>query len=260
MINKKLSTWLTIIGCCWGIQLSVVRPATANTGGTLPPGISNLLNQVDQAANRRNLSQLMGYYSNNFSSSDGFTKTTWEKSLNQFWQSYSQTKYQTIVESWQPEGNGFVVNTVTQISGTQKINDREMRLESKIQSRQRIVNNQIIQQEIVGEKTQVKSGNNPPTVDLIVPFNLKTDQSYNLDAIVREPIGEDALMGAILTQRVAPDTFNKVGDYEFELLNTGGFFKTGIAPGKSGDYWLSTIFVRPTGMTTVTQRIRVSRK
>jgi cobalamin biosynthesis protein CbiD len=67
-------------------------------------------------------------------------------------------------------------------------------------------------------------------------------------------------MGTTIEQPVSAQGYNQPANYKLELLTAGGLFKVARAPGKSGDYWFSTIFIRPTGMTTLTQRVRVGRK
>jgi hypothetical protein len=66
-------------------------------------------------------------------------------------------------------------------------------------------------------------------------------------------------MGTTIEQPVSAASYGKTPTYKLELLSAGGLFKVARAPGKSGDYWLSTIFIRPSGMSTLTQRVRVVR-
>jgi hypothetical protein len=234
--------------------------AQGNISATAPTQVKTLLTKIDTAANSRQLPELLRYYSPNFSTSDGLNKATWQQSLGQFWQSYSNLKYTTTLESWRAEGGGYTADTVTKITGTQQTSGRTYKLLSTVQSRQKIIGGQIVQQQILQERSQVSSGTQPPTIDLTLPEKLQTNAEYSLDAIVREPLGEDVLMGATVEQPVSAQAYNQSTNYKLELLTAGGLFKIARAPGKSGDYWISTIFIRPSGMTTLTQRVHVGRK
>ncbi len=234
-----------------------ILPASADNAATAPAALKTILTNIDTAANSRQLPTLLRYYSANFNPGDGLTKATWQQSLGQFWQSYGNIKYTTTVATWKPDGNGYTAETITKITGTQVTNGRTQSLQATIKSRQKIAGGQIIEQQILQERTQVSSGSQPPTVDLTLPDKLQANAEYNLDAIVREPLGEDVLLGAVVEQPISAASYGKASDYKLELLTAGGLFKIARAPGKSGDYWFSTVFVRPTGMTTLTQRVRV---
>jgi hypothetical protein len=219
-------------------QALVMLPARADRSTPAPAALKTLLTNIDTAAN-------------------GLSKTAWQQALGQFWQNYSNLKYTTTLQSWQGTGNSYTADTITKIAGTQQLNGRTLNLQSTIQSRQKIVGGQIVQQQILQERTQVSSGTKPPTIELNLPDKLQTNAEYNLDAIVAEPLGEDVLMGTVLEQPVSDRVYGKPANYKLELLAAGGLFKVARAPGKSGDYWFSTIFIRPAGMTTLTQRVHV---
>jgi hypothetical protein len=242
-----------VISC----QQAVMSPRADSAMLAAPTALKTMLTKIDSAANQRKLPELLRYYSPNFTTSDGLNRTVWQQSLGQFWQSYSSLNYVTTLESWQGNGNSYTANTITKITGVQNINGRVLNLLSTIKSSQKIVGGQITKQQILQERTQVSSGTKPPTIELSLPDKLQTNAEYNLDAIVTEPLGEDVLMGTTIEQPVTGQGYGQPANYKLELLSAGGLFKIARAPGKSGDYWFSTIFIRPTGMTTLTQRVRV---
>jgi hypothetical protein len=255
-------TWsrLAIPALVLSCQQAAILPAQANSLMlNAPAEIKTMLTKIDAAANGRKLPELLRYYSPNFTTSDGLSKTAWQQSLGQFWQNYSNLTYTTTLESWQAENSGYNANTITKITGVQNINGRTLNLQATIQSRQRIVGGQIVQQQVLQERTQVSSGTKPPTIELNLPDKLQTNSEYSLDAIVTEPLGDDVLMGTTIEQPVSAQAYSQPANYKLELLAAGGLFKTARAPGKSGDYWFSTIFIRPAGMTTLTQRVHVRR-
>jgi hypothetical protein len=260
---RSSKSWhrLAILALAIGCQQAAILPVRADSSTqNAPSDLKTLLSKIDAAANGRKLPELAGYYSPNFTTSDGMTKATWQQSLGQFWQTYNNLNYTTTLQSWQGSGNTYTATTITKITGVQKLDGRTLNLLATIHSQQKIVGGQIVQQQVLRERTQVSSGTKPPTIELTLPDKLQTNAEYNLDAIVTEPLGEDVLLGTTLEQPVSAQSYGKPVNYKLELLSAGGLFKIARAPGKSGDYWFSTIFIRPAGMTTVTQRVHVVRQ
>jgi hypothetical protein len=224
-----------------------------------PAAVTELVSRVDRAANAKQLSGLVSQFAPGYVV-DGMSLSEWQKSLSVFWKRYPNLQYRTTIQAWRPDGTGGFVDTLTKISGSRIQNGKTIRLNGQIQSRQKIVNGKIAQQEILSEKIVATSGSKPPTVELRVPDKIRTNAEYNIEAIVQEPLGNDVMMGTVTERAVSGSAYNKADSFNLELLNSGGLFKDARAPGKSGDYWLSVIFVRPDGMTSVTRRIRVLRR
>lgn len=231
--------------------------AQAQTAAPAPKVLQNLLTQIDAAANQRNPNGVLQYYSPNFTHSDGLNRQSMQKALTQLWQRYPQLKYNTQLQSWKPEGQAIIAETLTNISGSQAQNLGKMMLNSTIRSRQRIENGRIVRQDIISERSQVRSGSKPPTVELKLPQQVKAGQQYSLDAIVKEPLGDDYLLGAAVEEPVATQTYLSPTKVDLELLPAGGLFKLGKAPAKPENRWISAVIVRGDGMTMVTQRLQV---
>ena len=230
--------------------------AVAATPQTAPPQLKNLLTQIDAAANQHNVKAVMQFYGDNFSHADGLSRQSMEKALTQLWQRYPQLKYQTQLQSWKPEGNAIVAETVTNITGAQS-RDRNQVLRATIKSRQRYENKLIVRQEILSERSQLSAGAKPPTVDIKLPQQVSTGQQYNFDAIVQEPLGDDYLLGAAIEEPIQAGNNFKAAPVELELLSAGGLFKLGRAPAMANDRWVSALVIRGDGMTLVTQRLQV---
>jgi hypothetical protein len=231
---------------------------TAEPAATAPAPLKDLLTQVDSAATSKNLAGVMQLYGSNFSSQDGLTRQTLEQALTQFWQRFPNLEYKTELASWQPQANGFVIETVTQIRGMRTEGDRTFKLESTIRTRQQIENQKIVRQEILSERTEIKSGDNPPNLKISLPEQVRPGQEFVFDAIVEEPLGDDLLLGAALEEPVKPLGFVNPTTVALEPLNAGGIFKVGRAPTSGGNHWISAVIVRYDGMTLVTQRLRVT--
>lgn len=224
---------------------------------TAPSSLKNLLTQVDAAANQHDVKAVMQFYGANFTHADGLTRQNMENALTQLWQRYPQLKYQTQLQSWRNDGQGIVAETITNITGTQRQDTRNLTLNATIKSQQRYENGKIVQQEILSERSQLNAGAKPPTVNLNLPQQVRVGQQYSFDAIVQEPLGDDYLVGAAIEEPIQADKYFNPTPVELELLPAGGLFKVGRAPNVAANRWVSAVLVRGEGLTIVTQRLPV---
>lgn len=229
----------------------------AQTPANAPAQLTKLLTTIDAAANRRDVKAVMAFYGQNFTHSDGLNSQSLERALKQLWERYPNLNYRTELKSWKAEGSAIVAETITTITGSHKQDGRQLNLKATIRSQQRFEGEKIVRQEILAEQTQLSSGNNPPTIQVNLPEQVKVGQEYHFDAIVREPIGDDILIGTVVEEPVSEKTLFNPSEVELELLNSGGIFKVGKAPASPNNRWVSAVLMRQGGITTVTQRLRV---
>ena len=229
----------------------------AQTGANAPAPLTKLLTEIDAAANRRDVKAVMAFYSQNFTHSDGLNSQSMEKALIQLWDRYPSLNYRTEIKSWTTEGSAIVAETVTTIAGTHKKDGRESSLKATIRSLQHFEGEKIVKQEILAEQTQLSSGANPPTIEVNLPEQVKVGEEYHFDAIVREPIGDDILIGTVLEEPITEKTFFNPSQVELELLNAGGIFKVGKAPATPENRWVSAVLMRQGGIALVSVRLRV---
>jgi len=234
--------------------------AQRSTSPNAPPELKNLLTQIDAAASKGDVKGVMQFYSPNFVHGDGLNYQALEKALTSLWQRYPNLRYSTQVRSWKSEGNAIVAETVTNITGLPSANSNNMALNASITSRQRLTGAKIVRQDILAERTLLTSGSKPPQIDLKLPQQVKVGQKYNFDAIVKEPLGEDFLLGTALEEPIQPDKYLNATTVNLELLTSGGLFKVGQAPTTPGSQWVSAVILRGDGMTMVTQRLQVVKK
>lgn len=258
----SLTVWRSIRLSAW-LAASVVLLGTlgwgrvqAATPDTAPPELTNLLTQIDAAANRRDVQAVMEFYSSNLAHSDGFTPASLEQALSSLWQRYPNVTYQTQLTNWEAIDNGYVIETRTTIAGTEIASERQFEMSATIDSRQRIEGQAIVEQTILSEQSQLTSGDNPPTVDVTLPPAASPNSEFTFDAVVREPLGDRLLLGTALEETVGVEAYTTTPPIDFELLNSGGVFKVGTAA-EPGDRWISAVIVRNDGITAVTQRLRV---
>ncbi|NJR65421.1 MAG: nuclear transport factor 2 family protein [Leptolyngbyaceae cyanobacterium CRU_2_3] len=256
------------------------NPGAANSGAVnAPPELLQILTQIDAAANQGDLSAVMGFYSRAFINSDGLTYATLQEALKRLWEGYPRLTYVTQVNSWQRDGNAMIAETTTTIAtkppappssqSLVRLPDRLQRqparpdtnrvfnLTATITSRQRFENQKIVQQEILTEQSQLTSGEQPPTLTVNLPTQVRMGQTYSFDAVVMEPLGNRLLLGAALEEPIQASGYLNATPIELELLSAGGLFKVGRAPIMSDNRWISAIVVRDDGITTVTRRLRV---
>ncbi|MEG4281510.1 nuclear transport factor 2 family protein [Microcoleus sp. A006_D1] len=241
------------------VRAMVATPQTAiaQTKANAPAPLTKLLTEIDAAGNRRDIKAVMAFYSQNFTHSDGLNSQSMEKALIQLWGRYPSLNYRTELKSWKTEGSAIVAETVTTITGTQKKDGIDLNLKATIRSQQRFEGEKIVKQEILAEQTQLTSGKNPPTIQVNLPEQVKVGQEYHFDAIVREPIGNDILIGTIIEEPVTEKSFFKSAEVELELLNSGGIFKVGKAPATPENRWISAVLMRQGGIAMVSVRLRV---
>ncbi len=249
--------WLLAASLLASLSVAIHPGQAQSPAATAPAQLKTLLSEIDAAANRRNAQSVVEFYSPTFTHSDGLNRQTLQESLSALWKRYPNLNYRTELKSWKREGNVIVAQTVTYITGTKKEGDREFKLNSQLESRQRIENQKIVSQEILTERSQLTSGTKPPTLKISLPEQVRSGQEFSFDAIVQEPLGEDLLMGAALEETIKPDGFLKVTTVNLEPLNSGGIFKVGRAPNNTEQHWLSAVVVRHDGITMVTQRLRI---
>lgn len=255
-LSKNTLKWSVIL-LTIALTAGWTKKAYAESPATAPPQLKETLAQIDAAANRRDVNSVMQFYAANFKHSDGLTRQLMMQALTDLWKRYPQLTYRTVLKDWKAEGNSIVAETVTNIAGIQMMDGKTMKLESTMRSRQRLENQKIVQQDILGERTQISSGVKPPNIQINLPEQVGVGQPYNFDVIVTEPLGDDLLLGTALEEPIKPERLLKPTDLKLELLPAGGVFKLGKAPNTKDNRWLSAVLVRGNGMIMVTQRLIV---
>jgi hypothetical protein len=157
--------------------------AQAGQTGNAPATLTNLLTQIDNAANQGNVNGVMKFYSPTFTHGDGLNRKAMEQALTGLWKRYPKLRYTTKLESWKSEGNTIIADTVTTISGLPASGNNNLTLNSTIKSRQKVTGSKIVQQDILSERTQLTSGSKPPQVEIKLPQQVKVGEKYSFDAI-----------------------------------------------------------------------------
>jgi hypothetical protein len=236
-------------------QMQVAQAAAPQAAA--PAELQKTLADLDAAASQRDLPAVMKFYGTNFKTADGLSRQAFEESLKKLWQDYQTLIYKTEINSWKATSDGFIAQITTTVTGTEKTADRTLSLKSTLKAEQTLVGQTIVSQNILSENSQVTSGEAPPTVQLSLPTEVKVGQDYNLDVVVKEPLQDSLLVGTATDTAVTPEAYLKSPRLELELLSAGGIFKLGKAPAQPGDRWISIALIRDSGMTLITQRLKV---
>ena len=242
-----------------GMLTASCNQVKAQSPETLPSNLRTTIAGIENAANNQDLSQLLSFYNANFTNSDGLTVEVMGQALEQTWSTYPRLRYRTTIESWEQQGDQLVVETITKMSGSQIDQGRNISLVSTVRSRQYFQDQQIVNQEILSEQTELKTGENPPAITAIAPETVKVGEKYNFDVIVTEPLENKVLLGAALEERTTTNLYLNPGSLELEPLSAGGIYKVVTAPLLPENNWLSAILVRSDGITMVTKRVKVER-
>ncbi len=223
-----------------------------------PAALLDLLKQMDAAASLKDFNATMKFYSPQFKHADGLDSKTLGEVLKNFWQQTQAVQYQTQIDSWKPQGpDQYSVETTTTIQGMQKAADRDMKLTSTVRSRITIANQTLTSQEILGEQTRLTTGLKPPIVQVNLPEQVNIGQTFNFDAVVKDPLGNNLLLGSAVEEPITSEQYLQRKEVILEPLSSGGLFKVGQAPKQPTRQWISAILIQEGGMTIVSQRLNV---
>ena len=254
---RKLVNWSVPVLLSFSLTLGTQSLLRAESPNTAPAELKAAITQLDTAASQKAIDKVMKSYSPDFTNSDGLTYKNLAPALKVFWDHYDQIKYTTTLESWQKKGDRLIAQTVTNIQGTGKMKGRVIALNGKIRSLQQFKNNKIVHQDIQVERIEITSGKNPPRIEVRLPDQVKVNQQFDFDVILKDPLGDDLLAGIALDEKVEADRYLDPKSPELEILSAGGIFKRVTAPSTPQDHWLSAILVQGDGLVLVTQRVQV---
>jgi len=237
------------------LSLSTVTQAQTSPAA-VPTEIQTIITQMDQAASEEDLEGVMDLIGRNYTHADGLTYNTLEQVLETFWQRYDDLSYTTTVNSWEADGAAVVVETTTQITGTQDLEGRTLALDSTMTSRQRFEDGKLVYQETLTEENRLTSGQNPPELMVSLPETVPIGRSFNFDAVVVEPLGDRQLLGTAIDEAITVEGYQVSPAINLELLTAGGLFKVGRAPALPSQRWISGLLIREDGIVMVTRRVR----
>lgn len=237
----------------WGIA----RPAQSASPETAPAELVNALDAIEAAANAQDLDQLTALYSSDFEGPDGFSREQYQATLRAFWDQYATLTYDVELLSWETAGTALVAETLTTVTGLQRLADRDMQLTATVRSRQHYENGQLVSQTILSEQNRLTAGEMPPEITVQLPETVIPGSEFTFDAIVDAPLGDRLLLGLAFDEGVTPEDFLTPRPVDLEALSAGGLFKIGNAPDQPDQRWISAVLVREDGIVIDTRRLQV---
>jgi hypothetical protein len=246
--------------CSLGIVNELGTKVQAESANTAPKELSEVILDIEDAANEQNLDGVLEHYSDKFTNTDGLTTDSLAQGLEQMWNNYPELEYTTKIESWSEKDGLLVAKTVTTIKGVHKDRGRVSQLNSTIRSLQYFQDSKLVNQDILAEQSQLTFGDNPPKVEVVAPETVETGEKYNFDVIVDEPLGDKVLLGAIKEEKTASNLYLNPTALELEPLPAGGIYKTATAPLLPDSNWVSAILVRGDGIAMITHRVNIEEK
>ncbi|MGF1566735.1 MAG: nuclear transport factor 2 family protein [Nodosilinea sp.] len=248
----------TVPTVAYGATTMAQAPAPA-TPASAPADLASTLSALEAAANSQDLDAVMGYYGESFSSDDGFDYPQLRQALETLWQQYGDLTYDIELLSWEANGaGGYIIETLTQVTGSRSAAERDLTLTAEVTSRQRLENGKIVSQDVLAETSRLVTGDSPPTLQVQVPETLQPGQTYSFDTIVLEPLENRALMGVAVDEGVTAVDFFTPRPVVFDVLSAGGLYKQGTAPAGPDQRWISAVIIREDGMVIETRRVQVA--
>ncbi len=253
------------------LGIAMIRPvicalfvvmATPGMGAELLPELRDTIGAIDQVASSRNLEKLTTFFAPTFQTSDGMNLEQLRAGLSALWSRYNQMEYRTTIDRWVQKDQDYIITTTTLIRGLKPKEPGDFTLEAQISSEQTYSRRgnqwQIVSQRILTESSTLRSGEDPPQVELRLPPEIGVGRNYTFDAIVKQPLGNSFVLGATLDEPVNSTNYLKDRSVNLMPLKAGGIFKIGSAPFQPGSRWISAILVQEGGITIVSQRMKVS--
>lgn len=232
-------------------------PVKAEDNTKIPPDLSKLVSAIDEAANERNIEKLRGFISPQFVSQDGFNGDLFLQAVANLWQKYPGMQYETKINSYKGRGGKYTVETTTTIKGKYEENGREFVINSEITSRQDFENGMLAKQEILREKTEITSGDNPPQVIVRLPEKVRPGQEFDFDVILQEPLAGDIVLAGVSESTVSPSLYLQPPSIELNSISSGGIFKRVKIPTPSPDHLYSAILIRNGGIKILSLRVKL---
>ena len=140
------------------------------------------------------------------------------------------------------------------VKGFKLLNEKKFTLKSKFNFIFLFKNGTIKNSRIINNLTTIRNDNNKVDIDISIPSNVLTGANYNLDVIIKEPLGEKIIAGGIKEHQEGILFDQSV---LIEPLSSGGIFKVTRAPLKPGLQVWTGFIAHPNGLISFTKSVNI---
>ena len=130
-------------------------------------------------------------------------------------------------------------------------------LEASEQIAIRLVNGQLVEQELLAQQSLLRSGERPLAVNVSIPDVVLTGSRYDIDLVVEEPLGQALVAGGLIDLTDEQLSAQMRPTLPLAPQAGGGLFKSVQAPQTPGSQTWAVMLVHPDGVVTATKRVRV---
>lgn len=144
------------------------------------------------------------------------------------------------------------------INGERNIDNLRLTFESRQKLLIERKKDKIISYSIIDEYSTLKSLNSTLEVDIISPKYVLTGTRYDMDIILKEPLGDNFLAGGLITTTNKKNNKNiKTPFINLVPLGSGGLFKSIQAPLEKGKQNVTALLVHPKGIISITKVVNI---
>ncbi len=143
------------------------------------------------------------------------------------------------------------------ISGDRQLKNEKYSIKAKQNYAIKYYQGKIISLELMSEETILQKSDQPISIEVKVPETVLTGTLYDFDIIIDKPLG-NTIIAAGLTNITTDQIKNQISpEINLTPLGSGGLFKIVRAPLKDGMQNWAALIVHPTGMVSVTKRVKI---
>ena len=194
--------------------------------------------------NQRNLAAIEKYFEDN-------EKLKFENQFYKLIDEFPNAKWEIKnVRSTESDQYNFEIT----VKGFKLLNEKKFTLKSKFNFIFLFKNGTIKNSRIINNLTTIRNDNNKVDIDISIPSNVLTGANYNLDVIIKEPLGEKIIAGGIKEHQEGILFDQSV---LIEPLSSGGIFKVTRAPLKPGLQVWTGFIAHPNGLISFTKSVNI---
>jgi len=174
--------------------------------------------------------------------------------LERFRQDFPEVTWQVQPAAPTPDGRPTLSLWVR---GSAESDGLTYALEASEQIAIRLEDGELVEQELLAQQSLLRSGRRPLAVNVAIPDVVLTGSRYDVDLIVKEPLGQALVAGGLISLTDEQLSAQMRPNLPLAPQGGGGLFKSVQAPQQPGSQSWALMLVHPDGVVTATKRVRV---